>query len=127
MFRLLFLSKNTIMFEKVLLFPKIPQKMAVVHDVYDYHLIFGRKQRLKQVESCFMIPWPSLDTHQTYKRAMIREVLRVLSLFYNFLIIKPPLDLFPQDLKILKSVDVKFRVSTQLFDPLLVKNCLKKF
>ena len=31
-----------------------------------------------------MIPLPSFDTYHTYKRAMIREVLRVLSLFCNF-------------------------------------------
>ena len=84
MFRPLFFSQNTIMFEKVLSFPKIPQKLSVFQDVYDYHLILGEKQRLKQVESCFMIPWASFDTHQRYKRAMIREVLRVLSLFCNF-------------------------------------------
>ena len=29
-------------------------------------------------------PWPFFDTHQTYKRAMIREVERVLSLFSNY-------------------------------------------
>ena len=72
------------MSEKLSLFSKIPQKLTVFQDVYDYHLILGEKQQLKQVESCFMIPFPSFDTHQTYKRAMIREVLRVLSLFYNF-------------------------------------------
>ena len=58
--------------------------MTVFQDVYDHHLILGEKQRLKQVENCSMIPWPSFDTHQTYKRTMIREVLRVLSLFCNF-------------------------------------------
>ena len=60
------------MFEKVLLFPKIPQKLSVFQDVYDYHLILGEKQQLKQLESCVMIPWPSFDTHQKYKRRIIR-------------------------------------------------------
>ena len=36
-------------------------------------------------------------------------------LFYNILMIKPPLDLFPQGLKIQIRVIVMFRVSTQLF------------
>ena len=84
MFRPLFFSQNTIMFEKVLLFPKIPQKLSDFQDVYDYHLILGEKQRLKQIEKCSLIPYPSSNTHQAYERAMIREVLRVLSLFYNF-------------------------------------------
>ena len=53
---------------------------------------------------------------------MIREVLRVLSLFYNFLIIKPPLDLIPQDLKILVRVIVIFKASTQLFLPITSQN-----
>ena len=56
---------------------------------------------------------------------MIWEILRVLSLFYNFLIIKPPLDLFPQDLKILIRVIVMFRVLTQLFLPIAIKNLSK--
>ena len=85
MFWPLFFSQNTTMFEKVLLFAKIPRKLTVFQDVYDCHLILGEKQRLKQVMNCSMIPWPSFDTHQTYKRAMIREVERVLSLFSNFL------------------------------------------
>ena len=81
MFRPLFFSQNTIMFEKVLLFPKIPQKLSVFQDVYDYHLILGEKQRLKQEENCSLTPWPSFDTCQTCKCAMIRVVLWVLSLF----------------------------------------------
>ena len=44
------------MFEKVLLFPKIPQKMAVFQDVYDSHLILGEKQRLKQMKKSALIP-----------------------------------------------------------------------
>ena len=84
MFRPLFFSQNTIMFEKVLLFPKIPQKLSVFQDVYDYHLILGEKQRLKQIEKCSLIHQPSSKTHQTYEGAMIREASRVLSLFYNF-------------------------------------------
>ena len=51
-----FQSQDTILFEKVLLFPKIPQKMAVFQAVYDYHLILGEKQRLKQIEKCSLIP-----------------------------------------------------------------------
>ena len=125
MFWLLFFSQNTIMFEKVLLFPKIPQKMAVFQDVYDYHLILGEKQRLKQMKKSSLIPQPSSNTHQTYERAMIREVLRVLSLFYNFSMIKPPLDLFPQGLKIQIRVIVMFRVSTQLFLPITSQNLSK--
>ena len=80
----LFFSQNTMMLEKLSLFSKIPKKLTVFQYVYDYHLILGGKQRLKQVKSCFMIPQPSFDTHQRYKHAMIREVLRVLSLFCNF-------------------------------------------
>ena len=72
MFRPLFFSQNTMMLEKLLFFSKNPQKLTVFQDVYDHHLILGEKQRLKQVENCSMIPWPSFDTHQTYKRAMIR-------------------------------------------------------
>ena len=56
---------------------------------------------------------------------MIREVLRILSLTHNFIIIKPPLDLFLQDLKILMSVIVMFWVSTQLFLPILSQNLSK--
>ena len=56
MFRPLFFSQNTIMFQKVLSFPKIPQKLSVFQDVYDYHLILGEKQRLKQIEKCSLIP-----------------------------------------------------------------------
>ena len=52
MFRPLFFSQNTVMFEKVLLFQKITQKLSVFYDVYDYHLILGEKQRLKQIEKC---------------------------------------------------------------------------
>ena len=52
MFWPLFFSQNTIMFEKVLLFPKIPQKLSVFQDVYDNHLILGEKQWLKQIEKC---------------------------------------------------------------------------
>ena len=77
MFGLLFFSQNIMMLEKLSLFSKIPHKLIVFQGIYDYHLILGHKQRLKQVESCFMIPWPSFDTHQTYNCAMIREVLRV--------------------------------------------------
>ena len=69
---------------KLSLFSKIPQKLTVFQDIYDYHLILAEKQRLKQVKNCSMIPWPSFDTHKTHKCAMIREVSRVLSLFYNF-------------------------------------------
>ena len=72
------------MIEKLLFLSKKPQKFTVFQDVYDHHLILGEKQRLKQVENCSMIPWPSFDTHQTYKHAMIREVLKVLSSFCNF-------------------------------------------
>ena len=84
MFWPLFFSHNTTILEKLSLFSKIPQKWTIFQDVYDYHLNLGEKQWLKQVESCFMIPWSSFDTHQTYKRALIREVLWVLSLFYVF-------------------------------------------
>ena len=56
MFRPLFFNQNTMMLEKLSLFSKIPQKLTVFQDVYDYHLILGEKQRLKQVESCIMIP-----------------------------------------------------------------------
>ena len=84
MFQPLFFSQNTIMFEKVLLFPKIPQKMALFKDVYDYYLILGKKQRLKQVRKSSLIPQPSSNTHETYERTIIREVLRVLSLIYSF-------------------------------------------
>ena len=72
MFRPLFFSQNTMMLEKLLFFLKTPRKMTVFQDVYDHYLILGEKQRLKQVENCSMIPWPSFDTHQTYKRAMKR-------------------------------------------------------
>ena len=84
MFRPLFFSQNTMMLEKLLFFSKTPQKLTVFQDVYDHHLILGEKQRLKQVENCSMIPWPSFDTHQTYKCTMIRVILWVLSLFCNF-------------------------------------------
>ena len=122
MFRPLFFSQNTIMFEKVLLFPKIPQKMAVFQDVCDYHLILGEKQRLKQMKKSSLIPLPSSNTHQTYERAMIREVLRICLYFTTFSMIKPPLDLFPQDLKVQIRVIVMFRVLTQLFLPIASQN-----
>ena len=47
-------------------------------------LYLGKKQQLKQVENCSVIPWSSYDTHHTFKPVMIREVLTVLSLFTNF-------------------------------------------
>ena len=56
---------------------------------------------------------------------MISEVLRVQSLFYNFSMIKPPLDLFPQDLKIKIRVIVMFRVLTQLFLAITSQNVSK--
>ena len=84
MFQPLFFSENTTMLEKLLFFSKISQKLTVFKDVYDHYLILGEKQRLKQVENCSMIPWPSFDTHQTYKPAMIRQVFKVMSLFCNF-------------------------------------------
>ena len=84
MFWPLFFSGKEIVLEKLSIFSKIPQKLTVFQDIYDCHLIQGGKQQLKQVENYFMIPWPSFDTHQTQKRAMIREVERVLSLFSNF-------------------------------------------
>ena len=84
MFQPLFFSQKEIVLEKLSFLKKIPQKLTVFQDVYNGHLILGGKQRLKQVENYSMIPWASFDTHQTYKRAMIKEVLRVLSLFSNF-------------------------------------------
>ena len=72
MFRPLFFSQNTLMLEKLSLRSKITQKLTVFQIVYDYHLIMGEKQRLKEVESCYVIPWPSFDTYQTYKHTMIR-------------------------------------------------------
>ena len=84
MFQPLFFSQNTMMLEKLLFFSKTPQKLTVFQDFQDHHLILGEKQRLKQVENCSMIPWPSFDTHQTYKPAMIRQVFKVMSLFCNF-------------------------------------------
>ena len=53
MFRLLFFSQNTIMFEKVLSFPKILQKMAVFQDVYDHHLVLGGKTAAQTNEEIF--------------------------------------------------------------------------
>jgi len=82
-------------------------------------------QRLKQIKKCSLIPYTSSNTHQIYERAMIREVLRVLSLSYNFSIIKPTLDLFSQGLKIQIRVIVMFRVSTQLFLPITSQNLSK--
>ena len=52
----IFFSQNAIMLEKLSLFSKIPQKLTVFQDVYDYHLILGEKQRLKQIEKCSLIP-----------------------------------------------------------------------
>ena len=63
MFGLLFFSQNTIMLEKLSILSKMPQKLTVFQDVYDYHLILDEKQRLKQVENCSMIPKPSFDTN----------------------------------------------------------------
>ena len=56
LFRPLFFSQHTMMLEKLSLFSKIPQKLTVFQDVYDYHLILGEKQRLKQIEKCSLIP-----------------------------------------------------------------------
>ena len=83
MFWPLFFSQNTMMLEKLSLFSKISQKLTSSQDGYDYHLILGEKQPLKQIKSCFIIPGPSFDTHHTYK-IFIKELLRILSLFCNF-------------------------------------------
>ena len=72
MFQPLLFNQSTMMLEKLDFFSKTPRKLTVFQDVYGHHLILCEKQRLKQVENCSMIPWPSFDTHQTYKRAMIR-------------------------------------------------------
>ena len=78
MFPLLFVSQNTTMLVKLSFLSKIPQKLTIFQDGYDYHLILGEKQRLKQEENYSMITWPSFDTHQRYKCAMIRVVLWVM-------------------------------------------------
>ena len=54
-------------------------------EVLDCYLILSEKQPLKQEKNCFIIPWSSFDTRQTYEHTMIREVLGILQLFSYFL------------------------------------------
>ena len=120
-----FQSKRNCVGKAVNFFKNVSKIDRVFQDVYDCHLILGGKQRLKQLDNYSMIPWPSFDTHQTYKRAMIREVQRDLSLFSNFFNDDTTLNLFPQDMKIPISVFVFFRVLTKSFLRIISKKLSK--